>query len=129
MDSTVGSCPARCFFRPRRGGWTRLGFVGGTEPVLEPNWIRKVAELVREQGTNVWYALSDEAIAERLGLPSGLTRRNDTLDVWIDSGVSHEAVLKTHPELRWPADIYIEATDQHRGWLQSSLLTSLAVPQ
>jgi isoleucyl-tRNA synthetase len=51
----------------------------------------------------------------------------DTLDVWIDSGVSHQAVLRRHPELRFPADVYIEATDQHRGWFQSSLLTSVAL--
>jgi isoleucyl-tRNA synthetase len=51
----------------------------------------------------------------------------DTLDVWIDSGVSHQAVLRRHPELHFPADVYIEATDQHRGWFQSSLLTSVAL--
>jgi isoleucyl-tRNA synthetase len=55
-------------------------------------------------------------------------RRNDTLDVWIDSGVSHTAVMKTRPELGGgPADIYLEATDQHRGWFQSSLMTSIAM--
>jgi len=60
-------------------------------------------------------------------LPKVFARRNDTLDVWIDSGVSHEAVLRRHPALHWPADVYIEATDQHRGWFQSSLLTSVAI--
>jgi isoleucyl-tRNA synthetase len=64
---------------------------------------------------------------EQLGLPAGATRRLDTLDVWIDSGVSHLAVLRRHPELHFPADVYIEATDQHRGWFQSSLLTSVAL--
>ena len=53
--------------------------------------------------------------------------RNDTIDVWIDSGVSHRAVCATHPELRDPADMYLEATDQHRGWFQSSLMTSIAL--
>src|SRR5205823_6069201 len=52
---------------------------------------------------------------------------NDTIDVWIDSGVSHKAVCAMHPELRDPADMYLEATDQHRGWFQSSLLTSIAL--
>ena len=63
----------------------------------------------------------------RLGLPEGTRHRNDTIDVWIDSGVSHFAVCATHPELRDPADMYLEATDQHRGWFQSSLMTSVAL--
>src|SRR5439155_26609949 len=61
------------------------------------------------------------------GLPPGTTKRNDTIDVWIDSGVSHKAVCALHPELRDPADMYLEATDQHRGWFQSSLMTSIAL--
>src|SRR4029453_17942869 len=65
--------------------------------------------------------------ATELGLPKGTTKRNDTIDVWIDSGVSHRAVCATHPELRDPADAYLEATDQHRGWFQSSLMTSIAL--
>ena len=60
-------------------------------------------------------------------MPEGTTHRSDTIDVWIDSGVSHKAVLATHPELRDPADMYLEATDQHRGWFQSSLMTSVAL--
>ena len=60
-------------------------------------------------------------------MPEGTTHRNDTLDVWIDSGVSHQAVCAKRPELRDPADMYLEATDQHRGWFQSSLMTSVAL--
>jgi isoleucyl-tRNA synthetase len=60
-------------------------------------------------------------------LPPGTTKGNDTIDVWIDSGVSHKAVCAVHPELRDPADMYLEATDQHRGWFQSSLMTSVAL--
>jgi isoleucyl-tRNA synthetase len=48
------------------------------------------------------------------------------MDVWFDSGVSHRAVLETRPELQWPADLYLEGSDQHRGWFQTSLLTSVA---
>jgi isoleucyl-tRNA synthetase len=66
-------------------------------------------------------------ILPALGLPEGTTHRNDTIDVWIDSGVSHKAVCAVHPELRDPADMYLEATDQHRGWFQSSLMTSVAL--
>ena len=64
-------------------------------------------------------------MAARLGLPAGVTKCRDTLDVWIDSGCSHAAVLDTHPQLHAPADLYLEATDQHRGWFQSSLMLSI----
>ncbi len=81
----------------------------------------------RKRGSNVWFELDDAALARELGLPEGTRHRNDTIDVWIDSGVSHAAVLATHPALRDPADMYLEATDQHRGWFQSSLMTSVAL--
>jgi len=66
-------------------------------------------------------------LARELGLPEGTRHRTDTIDVWIDSGVSHYAVLRPNPELKDPADMYLEATDQHRGWFQSSLMTSVAL--
>jgi isoleucyl-tRNA synthetase len=95
--------------------------------ILDAKIIRKLADLVAERGSNIWFELSDSELARELGLPPGTTKRNDTIDVWIDSGVSHKAVCALHPELRDPADMYLEATDQHRGWFQSSLLTSIAL--
>jgi isoleucyl-tRNA synthetase len=95
--------------------------------VLNADWIRKLADLVAKRGSNVWFELNDAELARELGLPEGTRKRNDTIDVWIDSGVSHRAVCATHPELRDPADMYLEATDQHRGWFQSSLMTSIAL--
>jgi isoleucyl-tRNA synthetase len=97
------------------------------EAILDPALIRKLADLVAERGSNVWFELDDAALAGELGLPEGTRHRNDTIDVWIDSGVSHFAVCARHPELRDPADMYLEATDQHRGWFQSSLMTSVAL--
>ena len=97
------------------------------EALLDPEWIRRLADLVAQRGSNVWFELDDAALAEALDLPEGTRHRNDTIDVWIDSGVSHRAVCATHPELRDPADMYLEATDQHRGWFQSSLMTSVAL--
>jgi isoleucyl-tRNA synthetase len=94
---------------------------------LNPDWIRKLADLVAQRGSNVWFELNNAELARELELPEGTTKRNDTIDVWIDSGVSHRAVCATHPELRDPADMYLEATDQHRGWFQSSLMTSIAL--
>jgi isoleucyl-tRNA synthetase len=97
------------------------------DAILDAKIIRKLADLVAERGSNIWFELDDAALARELGLPPGTTKRNDTIDVWIDSGVSHKAVCALHPELRDPADMYLEATDQHRGWFQSSLLTSVAL--
>ena len=95
--------------------------------ILDSKYIRKLADLVAEHGSNIWFELDDVDLAKKLGLSEGTTHRNDTIDVWIDSGVSHKAVCATHPELHDPADMYLEATDQHRGWFQSSLMTSVAL--
>jgi isoleucyl-tRNA synthetase len=97
------------------------------EAILDAKIIRKLADLVGEHGSNIWFELNDADLAKKLGLPAGTTKRNDTIDVWIDSGVSHKAVCALHPELRDPVDMYLEATDQHRGWFQSSLMTSIAL--
>ncbi|HEY0791936.1 MAG TPA: isoleucine--tRNA ligase [Chthoniobacterales bacterium] len=127
MYATVESRPDWCISRQRTWGVPLPLFYLEGKAQLRADWVLAVAGLVAEHGSNIWYELSDAEISARLGLPAGLTRRNDTLDVWIDSGVSHLAVLKRRPELRWPADVYLEATDQHRGWFQSSLLTSVAL--
>jgi isoleucyl-tRNA synthetase len=97
------------------------------EPILDPELILKFADLVEKHGSNIWFEKSADELAKELGLPSGLSKRNDTLDVWIDSGSSHRSVLLKHPELQFPADVYLEGSDQHRGWFQSSLLMSVAV--
>src|SRR6266850_4680065 len=95
--------------------------------ILDPKIIRKLADLVAQRGSNIWFELDDAALSKEVGLPPHTTKGTDTIDVWIDSGVSHKAVCAVHPELRDPADMYLEATDQHRGWFQSSLMTSIAL--
>ena len=98
-----------------------------TEPVLDPEVARKVAALIEQHGTNVWFEKTDAELTAMLGLPTTWTKGRDTLDVWIDSGCSSMAVTQSHPELGngGIADLYIEATDQHRGWFQSSLMCSV----
>ena len=126
---TVEARPDWCISRQRSWGVPLPVFyaVDGSGPILDAAIARKVADLVEKEGTNLWFEKDDAWWAEAVGLPKGCTRRNDTLDVWIDSGVSHTAVARKHPELRFPADVYLEATDQHRGWFQSSLMTSVAL--
>ena len=128
IAGTVESRPDWVISRQRSWGVPLPVFYSKNgEPILDPKYIRKLADLVGQRGSNIWFELDDAELAKKLGLPEGATHRNDTIDVWIDSGVSHKAVCAIHPELRDPADMYLEATDQHRGWFQSSLMTSVAL--
>jgi len=92
-----------------------------------PALMRKVAERVERDGVDAWYTLD---AAELLGADAPrYDKVKDILDVWFDSGVTHQCVLAQRPEdgLRKPADLYLEGSDQHRGWFQSSLLTGVAM--
>lgn len=101
------------------------------EHLVNDDTINAVADLFVKEGSDAWWAHSAEEI-----LPQGtkcpkcggthFRKESDIMDVWFDSGSSHAAVCKTRPELAWPADMYLEGSDQHRGWFQSSLLTSVA---
>lgn len=97
---------------------------------LDAEIIEHFATIVRQRGTNAWFELSEGEL-----LPPGYSCRRcgsgklektyDTLDVWIDSGASFEAVLNSRPELTFPAHMYLEGSDQHRGWFNSSLVLSV----
>ncbi len=92
--------------------------------------IKAVAELFRVKGSNAWYAMDASEILPK-GTKCGcghdeFSKETDIMDVWFDSGSSHVAVLENREGLSWPADLYLEGSDQHRGWFQSSLLTSVA---
>jgi isoleucyl-tRNA synthetase len=125
---TVESRPDWCISRQRTWGVPLPVFYDAKEvPMIDARLARKVADLIEKGGTNLWFEKDDNWWAEAVGLPKGTKRCQDTLDVWIDSGSSHVAVMDRHPELHSPADLYLEATDQHRGWFQSSLMLSVAV--
>src|SRR2546426_53092 len=128
ITGTVESRPDWVISRQRSWGVPLPVFYSKDgKAILDAKIIRKLADLVAQRGSNIWFELNDVDLARELDLPEGTTHRNDTIDVWIDSGVSHKAVCALHPELRDPADMYLEATDQHRGWFQSSLMTSVAL--
>lgn len=101
------------------------------EHIINDTTINAIKELFRREGSDAWWAHSAAEI-----LPEGFKcshcghtsfrKETDIMDVWFDSGSSHAAVLEERAELAWPADMYLEGSDQHRGWFQSSLLTSVA---
>ena len=128
IAGTVESRPDWVISRQRSWGVPLPVFYSADgKTILDAKIIRKLADLVAQRGSNIWFELDDATLAKELGLQADVRKGSDTIDVWIDSGVSHKAVCALHPELRDPADMYLEATDQHRGWFQSSLMTSIAL--
>ncbi len=103
-------------------------------PLLDEKIIRYVAKLVERKGTDIWFTSDPGEL-----LPAGtvcpgcrqkdFSKETDILDVWFDSGVSHTAVCKARANLSYPADLYVEGSDQYRGWFQSSLLTAVGIKQ
>src|SRR5574341_1477833 len=130
--SMVGDRPDWCISRQRAWGVPIVAFTCKDcgELLLDKAVIDHVANIVEKEGADAWFVKSPAEL-----LPKGTSCRKcksadfakemDILDVWFDSGVSHAAVLKTRKELSWPADLYLEGSDQHRGWFQSSLLASV----
>ena len=133
ISGAVESRPDWCISRQRSWGVPIIAFYAADKkPFIDPGVIRAVADKIATKGTNFWYDASPAEILDGVTLPAGwpapaaLTCGRDTLDVWIDSGSSHAAVLRNHQgATSWPADLYLEGSDQHRGWFQSSLWTSI----
>jgi isoleucyl-tRNA synthetase len=98
------------------------------EPLLNAETIAHVKAIIAEKGSDAWWELSIEELLPEAYRNNGHTYRKgmDTMDVWFDSGSSWAAVAEQRENLRYPADLYLEGSDQHRGWFQSSLLTSVA---
>ncbi len=144
IKAAVESRPDWCISRQRTWGVPIPAFYDAKgEPILDAQIVRNAADLIGKHGSNVWF---EKSAADLWSLvkpkdwkgAEAAAKSNDTLDVWIDSGSSSRSVLMRRPELNhstlnpqpsaipWQADMYLEGSDQHRGWFQSSLLLSLA---
>ncbi len=124
----IESRPDWCISRQRTWGVPIAVFIHRETQELHPDTpalIEKVASLIDEKGIDAWFELDASSL-----LGDGAEQYAkviDTLDVWFDSGVTHYSVLNDKEDLHFPADLYLEGSDQHRGWFQSSLLTSVAM--
>lgn len=128
IEGMVEQRPDWCVSRQRTWGVPMALFVHKETGKLHPHTrelIEQVAQRIEQGGIDAWFDLSP---AELLGDEAAhYDKVSDTLDVWFDSGVTHAAVLERRPELGLPADLYLEGSDQHRGWFQSSLLSAVAM--
>ena len=128
LESMIANRPDWCVSRQRNWGTPMAYFVHKETGELHPRTdelVEQVAKRVEQQGIEGWFSLEAE---EMLGAEAAIYRKvPDTLDVWFDSGTTHRSVLARRNELAKPADLYLEGSDQHRGWFQASLLTGCAI--
>lgn len=128
----VSNRPDWCISRQRSWGVpiTLFKCADCNEFVSDPDVLDRIVRLVEAEGSDIWFMKKpEELIPEgyRCGKcgSSSFSKETDILDVWFDSGVSHAAVMEKDARLSWPADMYLEGSDQHRGWFQSSLISSV----
>ncbi|MGH1485097.1 MAG: isoleucine--tRNA ligase [Cellvibrionaceae bacterium] len=128
IEGMVANSPDWCVSRQRTWGVPITLFVHKETQALHPNTpalVEAVAKKIEQAGIDAWFDLTTE---ELLGDDANdYEKVTDTLDVWFDSGVTHHSVLRERDNLRFPADLYLEGSDQHRGWFQSSLKTSMTI--
>ncbi|RBO79713.1 isoleucyl-tRNA synthetase [Marinomonas aquiplantarum] len=128
MEGMLNNSPDWCVSRQRTWGVPIALFIDKETQELHPETprlIEEVAQRIEKEGIDAWFELD---AAELLGADAEkYSKVTDTLDVWFDSGVTHYSVIDQREELSFPADLYLEGSDQHRGWFQSSLKTSIAI--
>ena len=128
IQTMVENRPDWCVSRQRNWGVPIAIYLHKETGEIHPDTtalMEQVAQRIEKEGIQAWYDLDDaELLGEDVDQYDKVT---DTLDVWFDSGVTHNSVVNARAELSGPADLYLEGSDQHRGWFQSSLLSSVAM--
>ena len=132
LEAMIKNRPDWCVSRQRNWGVPMPLFVHKETGEPHPKTaelLEQAALLTEKTGVEAWFSLDGAAFLAQHAPENAADYKkvNDTLDVWFDSGSTHAAVLKRRPELAFPADLYLEGSDQHRGWFQSSLLTGCAI--
>ncbi|HNU66344.1 MAG TPA: isoleucine--tRNA ligase [Methylotenera sp.] len=132
LEAMIKNRPDWCVSRQRNWGVPMPFFVHKETGEPHPQTaalLEQAALLTEQQGVEAWFSLDGDAfLAQHAPANADQYKKvTDTLDVWFDSGTTHAAVLKRRTELAFPADLYLEGSDQHRGWFQSSLLTGCAI--
>jgi len=128
IKGMIENRPDWCISRQRTWGVPIAIFIHKDTEELHPDTlslIEQVANKVEQGGIDAWHELDAEEILE--GDTDHYIKVTDTLDVWFDSGTTHHCVLERNGDLQYPADLYLEGSDQHRGWFQSSLLTAVGM--
>ena len=133
MSGMLATRPDWCLSRQRYWGTPIPVFhcAACQKPITDPQVLKRIEEALATQGIEAWFTSTPQQLVPGVRCPdcqgTTLETDKDILDVWFDSGVSHEAVLKARPQLGWPADLYLEGSDQHRGWFQVSLIPAVAL--
>ena len=126
IRSMIESRPDWCISRQRSWGVPLPIFVSKktNEPLRDPEVIENIAKIYQKEGSDCWFYDDPQRFLGKKYKKDNYNKSNDIVEVWFDSGSTHSFVLEKRKDLKWPASMYLEGSDQHRGWFHSSLLES-----
>ena len=126
LRSMIETRPDWCISRQRFWGVPIPIFVNRktNEPLVDEEVFQRIENIFLKEGSDAWFLKKDEEFLGSKYNANDFRKVNDIVEVWFDSGSSHSYVLEKRKDLKWPADMYLEGSDQHRGWFHSSLLQS-----